>query len=131
MSLGRHGCREEANLGWELADNNSNSTVNNYLVKPISVLVSNAAVGCSIQSVTNKISRTELDSHANMPVMGRDALVVSDTGRVMEVNPFTPDYDAIRVKLVDAALKYNCPHEDKSYILLVRNALHVPSMDHN
>jgi hypothetical protein len=66
-----------------------------------------------------------------MPVMGRDALVVSDTGRVMEVNPFTPDYDAIRVKLVDAALKYNCPHEDKSYILLVRNALHVPSMDHN
>jgi hypothetical protein len=66
-----------------------------------------------------------------MPVMGRDALVVSDTGRVMEVNPFTPDYDAIRVKLVDAVLKYNCPHEDKSYILLVRNALHVPSMDHN
>eukprot|EP00966_Prymnesium_polylepis_P332253 7387765-Prymnesium_polylepis.1 len=66
-----------------------------------------------------------------MPVMGRDALVVSDTGRVIEINPFTPNYDAIKVKLVDAALKYNCPNEDKSYILLVRNALHVPSMDHN
>ena len=98
MSLGQHGCHEEANLGWDLMDNNSKSTVNNYLVKLISVLVSNIAVGCSIQSVNNKISRTELDSHANMPVMGRDALVVSDTGRVMEVNPFTPDNDAIRVK---------------------------------
>eukprot|EP00957_Ditylum_brightwellii_P197063 15013132-Ditylum_brightwellii.AAC.1 len=63
--------------------------------------------------------------------MGRDALMVSDTGMVMEVNPFTPDYDAIKVKLVDAALKYYCPHEEKSYILLVRNALHVPSMEHN
>eukprot|EP00957_Ditylum_brightwellii_P156760 11931457-Ditylum_brightwellii.AAC.1 len=63
--------------------------------------------------------------------MGRDALVVSDTGRVMKVNPFTPDYDAMKVKLVDAALKYDCIHEDKSYILLVRNALHVPSMIHN
>jgi len=107
MSLGRHGCQEEANLGWNLVDNNSNSTVNNYLVHLISVLVSDVAVGDSIQSVNNKISRTELDSHANMPVMGRDALVVSDTGRAMEVNPFTPDYDAIRVKLVDAALKYD------------------------
>eukprot|EP00957_Ditylum_brightwellii_P020559 1550043-Ditylum_brightwellii.AAC.1 len=116
MSLGRHGCQREANLGWDLADNDSNSTVNNYFVNLISVLVSNVAVGYSIQSVTNNISRTELDSHANMPVMGSDAVVVSDTGRVMEVNPFTPYYDAIKVKLVDTALKYDCPHEDKSYI---------------
>eukprot|EP00957_Ditylum_brightwellii_P128393 9792090-Ditylum_brightwellii.AAC.1 len=37
----------------------------------------------------------------------------------------------MKVKLVDAALKYDCPHQDKSYLLLVRNTLHVPSMDHN
>eukprot|EP00957_Ditylum_brightwellii_P087086 6628280-Ditylum_brightwellii.AAC.1 len=66
MSLGRHGCQPEANLDWHLADNN------------------NVAIGYSIQSVKNRISRTELDSNANMPVMGRDALVVSDTGKVME-----------------------------------------------
>eukprot|EP00957_Ditylum_brightwellii_P021388 1612829-Ditylum_brightwellii.AAC.1 len=66
-----------------------------------------------------------------MPCMGRDALVVSDTGRVMEVNPFTTDYDAMKVRLVDAALKYDCSRTDKTYILLVRNALYVSSMDHN
>eukprot|EP00957_Ditylum_brightwellii_P162731 12392290-Ditylum_brightwellii.AAC.1 len=49
----------------------------------------------------------------------------------MEVNPFTPDYDAIKVRLVDVALKFDCPFIDKTYILLVRNALHVPSMHHN
>eukprot|EP00957_Ditylum_brightwellii_P078872 5997418-Ditylum_brightwellii.AAC.1 len=130
MPLGQHGCQPEANLGGHLADYNSNSAVNNYLVNLVSVLVTDVAVGCSIQSVNNKISRTVLDSHANKPVMGRDALVVSDTGRVMGVNPFTPDYDAMTVKLVDAALKYDCPNKDKSYILLIRNALHVPSMDH-
>eukprot|EP00957_Ditylum_brightwellii_P016835 1268714-Ditylum_brightwellii.AAC.1 len=37
----------------------------------------------------------------------------------------------MKVKLVDASLKYDCPHEDKLYILLARNALHVPSIDHN
>eukprot|EP00957_Ditylum_brightwellii_P170821 13001887-Ditylum_brightwellii.AAC.1 len=66
-----------------------------------------------------------------MPCTGRDALKVSDTGRVMEVNQFTPGYDAMKVRLVDFALQYDCPHTDKIYILLVRNALHVPSMDHN
>eukprot|EP00957_Ditylum_brightwellii_P168488 12825204-Ditylum_brightwellii.AAC.1 len=67
-----------------------------------------------------------------MSCIGRDALVVSDTDRVMRVNPFTTDYNAMKVKLVDdASLKYDCPLPDKTYILLVRSALCVPSMDHN
>jgi hypothetical protein len=36
-------------------------------------------------------SRTELDSHANMPVVGRNAYIISDTGRIAEVNAFTPE----------------------------------------
>eukprot|EP00957_Ditylum_brightwellii_P087708 6679127-Ditylum_brightwellii.AAC.1 len=48
----------------------------------------------------------------------------------MEVNPFTPDYDAIKARLVDAALKYDCPFTYKTYILSIRSALYVLSMDH-
>eukprot|EP00957_Ditylum_brightwellii_P035087 2660089-Ditylum_brightwellii.AAC.1 len=118
MSLGQHCCQPEANLTWHLVDNNSNSTVKTYLVKLISILRSEVAVGDSIQPTNSRMSKTELDSYANMPCMSRDAFVVPDTGRVMEVNPFTPNYDTMKVKLVDAALKYDCPHEDKSYILL-------------
>jgi hypothetical protein len=76
-------------------------------------------------------SRTELDSHANMPVVGRHAYIISDTGRVADVSPFTPDYSSMKIKVVDAAVQYDCQYTGTSYILVVRNALHVPSMKHN
>ena len=49
----------------------------------------------------------------------------------MEVNPFTPDYKAITAKVVDAAIRYDCPYEGQSYILIIRNAIQVPSMENN
>lgn len=76
-------------------------------------------------------SRTELDSHANMPVVGCNAIVLAEVGRRVDVNPFTPDYPSMTVSLVDAAVMYTCPFTGKSYILIIRNALHVPSMHHN
>jgi hypothetical protein len=36
-------------------------------------------------------SRTELDFYANMPIVGRHAYIISDTGRMADVSPFTPD----------------------------------------
>ncbi len=42
-------------------------------------------------------SRTELDSHANMPVVGRHAYIISDTGRMADVSPFTPDYASMQL----------------------------------
>jgi len=76
-------------------------------------------------------SRTELDSHANMPVVGQNAYIISDTGRIADVNPFTPDYDSMHVSIVDAAIRYDCPYDGRSYILVIRNALFVPSMKNN
>ena len=79
----------------------------------------------------NKISRTELDSHANMPVIGRNAYILSKIGETVDVAPFTPDYIPISVELVDAALKYECPYSGEVKILIIRRGLHVPSMTHN
>ena len=76
-------------------------------------------------------SRTELDSHANMPVVGRHAYIVAETGRTVDVSPFTPDYEAITVPLVDAAIQYDSPYTGETYILIIRNALHVPKMKNN
>ena len=45
---------------------------------------------------TRRESRTELDSHANMPVIGREALVFKQSGRMVEVSPFIPDYKPIK-----------------------------------
>jgi len=38
-------------------------------------------------------SRTELDSHANMTVIGRHSIVLNKTGKSVDVNPFSLDYD--------------------------------------
>ena len=76
--------------------------------------------------------RTELDSHANMIVLGKNSFVFESTGKTCNVQPFSSDLGmATNVPIVDGALAYDCPYTGQVYILLVRNALHIPSMDHN
>ena len=79
----------------------------------------------------NELSRTELDIHANMPVIGRNAYILSKIGETVDVAPSTPDYKPISVELVDAALKYECPYSSEVKILIIRRGLYVPSMTHN
>ena len=97
--------------------------------KIYSVIASSQAIDSSDEAPA--ISRTELDSHANMPVVGKYAYVIADTGKTVDVNPFTPDYDPIQVKLVDAAIQYDSPHSGESTILVIRNTLSYPSMNNN
>ena len=54
-------------------------------------------------------SKTELDSHANMPVVGANAYILAESGKQVEVNPYTPDYKSMRLPLVDAAVRYDSP----------------------
>ena len=77
-------------------------------------------------------ARTELDSHANMVVVGHHAYILNTSGWTVQVSPFTPEYEALKeVPIVDAAVAYDCPYTNKTYILVFHNALSVPSMDHN
>ena len=78
-------------------------------------------------------SRTELDSHANMVVLGSECFVFDNIlNQTCEVEPFDPTIGtAKRVPIVDAALAYDCQYSHKTYILVLRNALHIPSMTHN
>ena len=77
--------------------------------------------------------RTELDSHANMVVLGRNCFVFDSVqGRHCDVQPFDPSIGcAKKVPIVDGAIAYDCPISHKTYLLIVRNALHIPSMDNN
>ena len=79
----------------------------------------------------NVESHTELDSDANMPVVGKHAYIIAQTGKKVTVSPFTPDYQPLTVPLVDAAVRYDNPYNRKPYILVLQNALYVPSMENN
>lgn len=75
---------------------------------------------------------SELDSHANMVVLGQNAFVFESTGRTCNVWPFTSDLDIVsNVPIVDGAIAYDCPQASQTYILISRNALYVPMMDNN
>ena len=76
-------------------------------------------------------TRTELDSHANMLVVGRHSYIISYSGQKVDVRPFTPQYRSMEAELVNAALLYECPYEGKLHILLIRNAINVDSMEKN
>ena len=70
--------------------------------------------GSEITQDANESSRTGLDSHANMPVIGKNAYILSKIGESVDVAPLTPDYKPISVELVDAALNMNVPTVAKS-----------------
>jgi hypothetical protein len=74
-------------------------------------------------------SRTDLDSHANMSVVGSGAHVLVDHNKTCDVSLYSPDYQPMEVPLVDAAVRYD--RDGRVYILLIRKALYVPSLDHN
>ena len=62
---------------------------------------------------------------------GMHSTIISDTGRIADVSPYTPDCKSMQVKIVDAAVKYECPYTGEEYVLIIWNALHVPSMANN
>ena len=76
-------------------------------------------------------SKMELDSHAAMAVIGWHAHILSTSDRTVDVNAFTPEHTMIKAPLIDAALQYDSPNDWKSYILVIRNGIHIPSMMNN
>ena len=76
---------------------------------------------------------SELDSHANMFVLGMFATIFEQSGAHVSVKAFAdgdkPSFT--KVPIVDAALMYECKFSNKKYILVIRNAIHVPAMHHN
>ena len=116
----------DANTNWDPGGNIAISNTHLY-----SIIAASAAESMDADDAPETESRTDLDSHANMPVVGAGAYILADLGKTCDVSPYTPDYEPMRVPLVDAAVKYDSPFDGKTYILVIRNALHVPSMEYN
>ena len=77
--------------------------------------------------------KSELDSHANMMVMGIHSHVFDSVfEKTCDVQPFDPTIGmATKVPIVDAAIAYDCDIFKKTYILIARNVLHISSMENN
>ena len=109
------------------------ASCNIAVVSDISAIVSSDVWETEMGSNNHhRRSTTELDSHANMVVVGAQATVVSRTGRLAEVRAFSDKCSKLEgIPIVDAAFAYDCPKTMQSYLLFVKNALYVHDMQHN
>jgi len=77
--------------------------------------------------------RSELDSHANMVVLGCNSYIFDSVPhKTCDMAPFDPKLGTSKkVPIVDGAIAYNCPFKLKTYILIAQNALYLPNIQHN
>ena len=96
-----------------------------------------ALLGSLIASVESNpelyaVSRSELDSHANMIVVGSQVDFIDNIGKTCTVNYFLKSAGKLEnIRIVDAVMAYDCPYLAKPYLLLTRNALYVPELPIN
>jgi len=77
-------------------------------------------------------SRSELDSHADTCVTGRDSLVIHDFDRPVNITGYDPNQLVAKAfRTVGAALAYDDPVNGEVIILVVHQAIHIPHLSHN
>ena len=75
---------------------------------------------------------TELDSHVNMAVAGANVSIIFKSGLMATVTPFSADLPPMdNVEIGDVAMAHDDPRKGITYILVMRNALLISTMDHN
>ena len=80
----------------------------------------------------DKTTATELDSHADSPVVGRYCKILEDTGRKATVSGFTSELGKpMTVPVVNAAVAYDCDITGRTLILVICNALYFQNMEEN
>ncbi len=90
-----------------------------------------ATIGGTLLGAYSGQGATELDSHANMVVAGFDCTVIATSGHYAKVTPFSsnlPKMDTVGIGDVAIA---NDTISLQTYLLVMRNALLIPTMDHN
>ena len=79
---------------------------NGHLVMKIAAVIGDASL---TNNVDENGGRTELDSHANMCVLGKQCYIISRSGKSVDVGAFTESAGGLNeVPIVDAMLAYDC-----------------------
>jgi hypothetical protein len=72
---------------------------------------------------------TDLDSHADTCVVGKNAQIVHILNKKVNVTGFDPSLGKVKdLDLVSAALAYDCSETGETVIMRIHQAVHVPTM---
>ena len=82
--------------------------------------------------ITIDIDGTHLVSHTNMIICGKYCWVFADSGLKADVSAFSEEVGKmLNVPIVDALILYENLVTGEKFLLVIRNALYVPSINHN
>ena len=77
-------------------------------------------------------TRTDFNTYANIVVLGKNCHVTNYTSRIVEVQPFSSEYEFLhQVLIVNAVIQYDDLCVGEIYLLVLKNALYIPDMTHN
>ena len=110
--------------------NNNDKYPNEHLKFKINSLIGKIS---NFNSSYVQHSTTELDSHKNTALVGKDCYIFDHVNeRTCDIEPFDPSVGKkSKVTIVDTAIIYGCPYTHKSYLLVIKNALDVSTLTHN
>ena len=85
----------------------------------------------SIKQTENGASQTELDSHAECCVLGKNSLIFQDFGRTVSVTGYDPEGPVNSAEVVSGAIAYDDPSDGNTIILIIHQAIKIETLDNN
>ena len=113
-------------------------TISNTFASYLSTRFSNyliSAIDSRLPSSGEKndiVSATELDSHADSPVVGKHCVVLEYINWTTNVSGFTSQLGKpLNVPVVTAVIAYDCEYSGETHIMDIHNALYFKNMEVN
>ena len=82
-------------------------------------------------SVASSKPEVELDSHADMCVVGDNCLIIDDHNRPVNVCSYSPQDSHKDAKTVDATVGYQDPQSGLVFIVLINQAIYSNSLENH
>ena len=79
-------------------------------------------------SIASSKPNVELDSHADMCVVGDNCLVIHNHNRPVNVYSYDPKDGYRNAKTVDVAVGYQDPQSGQKFILIINQAIHIDGL---
>ena len=87
---------------------------------------------CSLDNYEFVDSTSDLDTHVNMCVFGKNFIVILIMGRIVDLKAFATKVGGLNeVPIVDVIIAYDCPRSRRMFYLVPQNVLYVESMENN
>jgi hypothetical protein len=78
-----------------------------------------------------EVNRSDLDSHADFCVCGKEVLVFNDFDREVTVTGWDPEGETQSLRIVSASMGYTIPESGQTVLLIAHQSIFSPSLNHN